>query len=209
MLKDQIKLIKKSQKGFTLVEMLVAIAVFMSVMTVAVTALLTIINANRETQAIKTTTDDVTFAIENISKDMRIGGIYKCLGGDGDVNDGPLGLEVKDCSAGSNYIEYTNSSGYDVTYKFNRTTGELIRITNKNDGLGPITEYLISSDSDVHLSSVKFYVIGSDCENGGIGCSVKTQPRVIITISGVISSKGTANMEFDLQTTVSQSIRNG
>ncbi len=38
----------KSAGGFTLIEMLVATAVFMSVMTVAVSALITIINADKQ-----------------------------------------------------------------------------------------------------------------------------------------------------------------
>ena len=69
----------KLKNGFSLVEMLVAIAVFMSVMVVAVSALITIINSNKEAESIKATTDNVTFAIEGISRDMRIGTNYRCM----------------------------------------------------------------------------------------------------------------------------------
>src|ERR1035437_536037 len=66
------------KKGFSLVEMLVAVGIFMSIMTIAISSLISIIGANKKAQAIKSTIDSVTFAVENISRDMRMGIDYEC-----------------------------------------------------------------------------------------------------------------------------------
>ena len=89
------KIIKKQNKnlnkGFSLVEMLVAVGIFMSIMTIAISSLISIIAANKKAQSIKSTIDSVTFAVENISRDMRVGSYYQCWDGQS------FG---QDCSAG-------------------------------------------------------------------------------------------------------------
>ena len=91
-------------EGFTLVEMLVAIAVFMSVMVVAIGALMSIINANKKNQAIKSVVDNVTFALDSISRDMRSGINYKCSpDGSSYTSDNC----INSVSTGINYIQYT------------------------------------------------------------------------------------------------------
>src|ERR1035437_8891489 len=108
-------------KGFSLVEMLIAIAIFMSVMTVAISALITIINANKAAQAIKSTTDSVTFALESISRDMRIGTDYQCLTPSGSPIIVGGGSVVKDCTNGSPTVRYIGPNG-GVIYKFSTST---------------------------------------------------------------------------------------
>ncbi len=185
--------------GFSLVEMLVAIAVFMSIMTIAISALITIISANKKAQAIKSTVDTVNFAMETISRDMRVGSSYKCL-----AEDTP----GSDCLGGSNSVQYTNSDGVTTTYTFNKDTGPVITETKSDSPNTPIA--LISRDSNVNIDNMTFYVIGADCESGvGPSCGgVKTQPRVIITISGSISVNGSSDVSsFNLQTSISQRSR--
>ena len=210
------------KSAFSLVEMLVAIAVFMSIMTVALSALISIIDSNKKAQAIKTTVDNVTFALESISRDMRIGHNYQCL-----MKGVTPDSWRTDCSdngqlPGSVGVRYLkNNGGVDdgITYRF---------ITDINTGLKSLqrsicdssfnncsTSFLISAESNVNLIAMTFYVLGANCEFGvGALCTDgKTQPRVVITASGLIPTKGnivqgsTEGTEFDIQTNISQRMR--
>lgn len=168
-----------TKKGFSLVEMLVAIGIFMTIVTIAVSALISIIGANKRAQAIKNTIDSVNFVVETISRELRSGKEYSCV-------------DLVDCPSGSNKISYKNSLGNNITYEFKADSDDLL--TKKTDDGVP--EVLISKDSGVKLDSMIFYVIGTQNE--------LMQPRVIITASGKIESKSADNSSFNLQTTVSQ-----
>ncbi len=56
-------MIHSSQRGFTLIEMIVAVAVFSIVMVVGAGALLSIVDANRRGQAQQTVINNLNFAI--------------------------------------------------------------------------------------------------------------------------------------------------
>ena len=187
--------IPKLVSGFSLVEMLVAIGIFMSIMTLAITALISIMGANKKAQTIKSTIDSVTFAMENISKDMRGGTDYVCL---------PPNGSSKDCPVGGTAVRYKNSSGDTITYAFNGASSN-VGILTKTDSTANTTEDLISQDSNVNINNMKFYVIGAYNENAVM--ADRTQPRVIITVSGLIAVKGSEPTTFNLQTSVSQRVR--
>ncbi len=194
--------LKDRKSGFSLVEMLVAIGIFMTIMTIAVTSLISIMGANKKAQAIKSTVDSVTFALEYVSRDMRIGTNYTC--GTPDV------IGKSDCIGGSNSVKYVNSSNEPIQYTFSTTTTGTSRLTKTklppNCSGTDCTVDLISADSDVHIDNFTFYVIGSDHELDATQAN-RTQPRVIVTASGFITAKGSANTTFNLQTNISQRAR--
>jgi prepilin-type N-terminal cleavage/methylation domain-containing protein len=203
-----LKTINTKKSGFTLVEMLVAIAVFMIVMTVAVGSLISIIDANRKAQAIKNVVNNINFALESISKDMRVGTKYSCYDGTNYVGDctGVGGIGVKYLSGkldsgGTNYV---------IHYRF---------VSNPNTGMGNIqrcmnTDYntacvswesLTAPVENVKITNMKFYVLGTGTT--GKPLNEKKQPRVIITLEGVAGIKDSVKTSFNIQTTVSQRIR--
>ncbi len=203
------KILLKSTTGFTLVEMLVAIAVFMSVMVVAVTALISIVNANRKSQAIKSVVDNVTFAIDSISRDMRSGTNYRC----GDLSSGSFFFTEQDCSEGNNGVQYKEPNGEFTQYKFVSTNvlplgkANIQKRSCSIDLTCSVWQDMTAPISNVDITNMKFYVLGAGNSNNPRGS--RTQPRVIITLEGVAGddTKGTKTT-FQIQTTVSQSIRN-
>src|ERR1039458_2601710 len=54
--------------GFTLVEMMVSIAIFMVVAVVAVAALLKIVDANRKSQTLQDAVNNINFAMDSITR---------------------------------------------------------------------------------------------------------------------------------------------
>lgn len=194
---------KKNNRGFTLVEMLVAIAVFMTVMTVAVGSLTSIIEANRKAQSIKSVIDNVTFAIETISRDMRVSNNYKCS-----VSTGNLISFTDSCVSGGEAIQYKKNDTTYIQYQFLNTQNLL------NPGDGNLQRRVCSPDpsscpfvwqsmtaptSVLEIKNMKFYVLGTDSSS---------QPRVLITAEGTAGQKSSDKTEFNLQTSVSQRLLN-
>ncbi len=69
----------RASKGFTLVEMIVAIAIFMIVAVVAVGSLVRIVALNRQAQALQASVNNVSFAIDSMSREIRQGSNIGCL----------------------------------------------------------------------------------------------------------------------------------
>lgn len=183
----------KKNKGFTLVEMLVAIAVFMIVMTVALGSLISIIDANKKAQSIKNVINNVNFALESISKDMRVGTEYSC--------DDGAGSYTGNCPSGRNGVQYKSNKNKIVRYRFTDApvVGEgNIQRCIMDDISSPCNwTSLTAPTSTVLIKNMKFYVLG-------VGSVDLEQPRVIITIDGEAGSKEELRTSFNLQTTVSQ-----
>jgi len=66
------------KKGFTLVEMIVALMIFSIVSVVALTALVKIIDANKKAQNIQDAVVSMSFTMESMTRELRTGSIYYC-----------------------------------------------------------------------------------------------------------------------------------
>lgn len=65
-------------KGFTLIEVIISISIFIVVMVVSATAMLAVVSANRKAHAQKSIMDNISFALETISRSARFGSEYSC-----------------------------------------------------------------------------------------------------------------------------------
>lgn len=66
-------------RGFTLVEMIVSLALFSVVAVIAIGALLKVIDANNKAQSIQSSVTNLNFALESMSRDLRTGTSIQCL----------------------------------------------------------------------------------------------------------------------------------
>ena len=89
---------KSSKAGFTLVEMLVAVGIFVLVAFIVTSVFITLANANRKAQSIRLVMDNLNFAIDSIALKMREATDYNC------AND--------DCSG----VSFTTAEGKQITY---------------------------------------------------------------------------------------------
>lgn len=71
-----------TKEGFTLIEFLVAVGVFTVVMLISVGALLTMIDASRKTQSLESVVNNLNFALEGMTRNMRTGSNYSSSNGD-------------------------------------------------------------------------------------------------------------------------------
>ena len=69
---------RAKRAGFTLVEMIVSLALFSVVAVIAIGALLKVIDANDKAQSIQSAVTNLNFALESMSRDLRTGTDYDC-----------------------------------------------------------------------------------------------------------------------------------
>lgn len=175
-----------STRGFTLVEMLVSISVFMVVMTVATTSLLSIIDGNNKAQSLKSAINNLNFALESMQKNIRVGTNY---------SGGTNCPEEDTCIIFDSYKDLNDDSDMDndtVIYRYNNTDKSIERCENPGFSCNLKSKFTRLTAPEVEVKSLKFYISSSQ------------PPRVLITLRGETGSKQKIKTNFNLQTTVSQ-----
>lgn len=166
---------KREGRGFTLIEMIVSVAIFATVVLIAVGALLSIIDVNRKANELRVVMENLNFAIESIARDVRTGTDYGC------TRNRP-----RNCSDKTKLF-FTDQEGRSVRYA--KADDAITRQVNSGDAV-PITS------SEIFIEDVHFWVtgVGADGE----------QPRVLMTVQGMAGVEGKNETRFSLQTTISQ-----
>ncbi|MBI2047818.1 MAG: type II secretion system protein [Parcubacteria group bacterium] len=176
----------QAHRGFTLIEMIVAVSVFTVVMVSSIGALLSIIDANRKAQSLRIVMDNLNFALENITRNMRVGVDYHC-GAVGDLNT------TRDCPIdGDTLIAFTDSSGDRVIFRLNNGRIE------KSEDLG--ISFLGITSPEIVIEDLRFFVQGSE-EGDGL------QPKVLVIVKGTAGTTQKSSTTFSLQTLASQRLR--
>ena len=176
-------------RAFTLIEVMVAVSIFATVMLVATGAIFSIVEANKKAHSIKSVMTNLNFALESMSRDMRVGSNYQCGGGD--------------CaSAGGDTFRYranrdvngNGSYGSDDEVRYGLSN---MRITRQILGGGPMgnASTVPITAQEISITNLRFY---HDPSVGG-------QPKVMIVIQGY-SGTSTTRSDFNIQTTVSQRV---
>lgn len=185
----------KKNKGFTLVELMVASTLFTVIMMMGVGSLVVSSNSSKSSQKLRTAVDNVNFAMESMTRELRTGTHYYCL------TDGTTTWTVSenDCTSGNGNV---------ILFTPQQTDGAVPRVAYKIHPRGdtPLTHSLqrceesngcfdvVSNEVDVQV--LKFYVTGSSLTDN-------IQPSAKILIKGVVTIKGESTL-FTLQTMVSQ-----
>jgi prepilin-type N-terminal cleavage/methylation domain-containing protein len=171
----------KVNKGFTLVEMLIAVSLFVVVATISIGAILSVFDANRKAQSSKTVVDNLDLSVENMARAVRFGSSYYC-GISSNIS------AVNDCSTGGDAVSVT-FNGNRIIYKLNGTA-----IQKSEDGG---SNYTGITSSDTVIQYLKFYVFGTNVSD-------TNQPYVVVVIKGYVGSKPTTQTVFSIETLMSQ-----
>lgn len=174
---------QKINLGFTLVELIVAIAIFTVIMTVSMGSILGVFDANRKSRSLKTVLNNLNIAVESMSKELRFGKNYDC---------GWLGAG-QNCSSGGFSVSFLSSDNIQITYLYNSAEKRI----EKRKGTG---ESIPITAPEVVIDDATFYVLGA----GISGADATLQPKVIMKIKGHAGNTGKGRSDFTLQTMVSQ-----
>lgn len=198
---NKMKHTQRAQAGFTLVEMIVAIALFAVVMTIAVGSLMTLISANRKAQALQSVMENLNVALDGMVRSARMGTAYHC-------GDAPYSA-TQDCAQDGGAVFAFEPFGGDSgntndqwIYAYIPDSGGSGGYIQKSEDGG--TTWLRVTAPEVSIDDMKFYVIGS-----ARGCSVApcdtAQPKMVVTLHGTAGSEDQrTKTSFSIQATAVQ-----
>ena len=167
------------KKGFTLIELMTAISIFIIIMVISMGSVINIFDANRKSRSLKAVIGNLNLVVESMSKEMRFGQNYHC--GSGNVT------EPQNCPSGDTLMSFLSSDDLQVTYRLD--SGSI----GKQLGNGA---YIPVTAPEIVIDNLTFYTLGA-----GTGDSF--QPKVIIKIKGHAGANR-GRSDFTLQTLVSQ-----
>ena len=103
-----------TQSGFTLVEIIISLGIFMVVAVVAVGALIGIVDTNKKSQTSNAVIVDLGLAMESFSREVRVGNAYHCAQ-NSSFNNSPDGkfLASQACNIGDGEVIAFRSSKSD------------------------------------------------------------------------------------------------
>jgi len=197
---------RNKKRGFTLVEMIVSLALFSVVATVSLGALIKIVSANKKAQTLHATITNLNFALETMSREMRVGAKYDCY----DFTD-PVGPESRNtlvsCSLGDNYQQITFESSKELPYGATtchpiiayRFANELTRVLTIEKAEQQACGDVLDETKFVPLISLEDVVI-SDV---GISVTNDQYPLAFIKISGYAGVRERERSDFTVQTAIS------
>ena len=90
-------------RGFTLIEMIVSLAIFSIVVTTAVGAMLILISTNQQLQSEQNVMTNLSFALDTMTREIRTGYNYYCTFSTNQITGGgheTIGAAVQDCDEG-------------------------------------------------------------------------------------------------------------
>ena len=184
--------------------MMIAVALFSVIMVIGIGAVLSANNAHKKTQNVRAILDNLSFVMEDMSRNLRTGTNYHC-GMNGPIAT-PLDGQSCDTITFKSVADPANVWQYAIGVINNSSKVRVYK--NNSSGFIPITPL----DIDINPNS-GFTIIGSCSANPNNPNNLQTcqlgrdniQPKVIIRLSGSISYQNTKT-PFNLQTTVSQRV---
>ena len=189
-----------ANRGFTLVEMIVAVALFTTVMLVSVSTLLALINANRKAQALQSVMNNLNIAIDGLARSVRMGTTYHC-GADNYNNNNFM---TADCADGDTFFAFRPFVAEDEEdmppwlYWYAEDQNGVGRLYKSVDGT--ISGGIPITAPEVSIDMVRFYVVGTDRGD-------RVQPKVLVVIRGSAGSLLLkARTSFHIQATAVQRV---
>ena len=173
---------KRNLTGFTLLEMIVSLGVFSAAILIILGAILSISDAQKKTINLQIVEDNLRFAVDTMSREIRIGSVYNCEGGD----------LASNCPTGSPIFAFDSVGGGRIIYRWN----DFEESIEKSEDNGLI--YYPITGSDLKIEKLTFYVFGTETLD-------YEQPRVMIAIKASTGEERIkTRSEFNIQTTVAQ-----
>ena len=208
---------KQSRAGFTLIETMISIGIFMILVTIAIGGFIQALHTQGEVGTLISAQSNVSLGIEEMAREIRTGYLF-CHAGASSTESGcdslPLEPPAKcntlidsgypDSSASSSLgngdlpiwscpaLNFFNANSENVRYSLS-TSGQLIRTdSSQNNGPQPLTS------SDVKVTYLKFFLFGNTEGDGWA-------PRITIMLGIAPSSTDPAieNNVLHFETTVS------
>ncbi len=170
---------KKENKGFTLIELMLAVALFSIVVVIAFGAIMVTIDTNRKSQTLTIVMNDLNFTLESITRTIK------------------TTTRISDFAGSLYRFKDQRSRGNYVTYRYNETDKSIEKCESSRED--SCVDFIPIVSEQIKIT--RFYL---DALNRG---SV-SQPRFLMIVEGYAEIGSKISSEFSIQTTVSPRIVN-
>ncbi len=182
-------------KGFTLIELMVSLMIFNVVVLASVGSLYSVNNSSKKIQSMRSVVDNLNFAIESLSRNVKTGDSIVCGGVSnvGGYTDCPLSSQNP-----SDILLIHSTLGVDQLVEYSKGVhsngnGSIQKRVQINGIWG---ENIALTAPSINVQGLYFYVEGSDPND-------QIQPGVYLFVSGVASTSSEIS-PFAIQTYLSQ-----
>lgn len=185
-------------RGFLLVELIVALFIFSLVMTISIGSIVNLLDANRKTQSLKSVMNNLNLVLDTMTKAIAVGSKYHC---------GPAGAP-DNCPVGDTQMTFESNEDIDgdgnfddkVTYALNTDIPGKYYIERILDS--EISTRTRMTAPEIDITGLTFVVSGAIPYQGG---SDLEQPKVIILVEGTTKpTPRNTQSPFHIQTVVTQ-----
>lgn len=183
-------------RAFTLIELMVSVTLFVTVMLISVGALMSLVNANRKARSLESVINNLNVALDGMVRSVRMGSDYNC-----GALEAPIEGTNEDCPTGGVIISFTpfgsdpsaNGERWVFTYvpPSGTTNGQIFRSRD-----GGVTDIPITAP-EVSITDMNFYVVGTEPGD-------TVQPKVVMVVKGRAGSSPKNQTTFYVQATASQ-----
>ncbi len=191
-----------AKNGFSLIEAMIAIALFVTIVMMGVNMLLSASRTHKVTQVMRAAMDSLNFAMEDMSRNVRLGSDVHCF-----TNPETHTVDVAQGCSGANASSsklaleglygdpsvLTDQIAYVFVQGSGGANGYLAKSTTGNCANGTCFKAITPSDVDVNFIPHSGFTVT---------CSATTQALVEIRLAGTVAYQG-HQTDFDLQTSVS------
>lgn len=200
------KIFKQHNSAFTIIETMIAVALFFVVVMIGMDSLLNASNVHKKSQDQRSIMDNLTFIMEDMSRNIRTGYNYRCLPTGTLVTPAEISGSPQSCpNKGASLIFTPGDGSTPWAYKVEVGTSGSLGILKSTDGAQTWTQ--LNPDDSNSTSSISFdpvtgfTVTGAEPPSSGNS----QQPMVTITLVGKVTTNSITT-PFSLQTTVSQRV---
>lgn len=182
----------KNQSGFTIIETMIAVSLFLIVVMFGMGALLNANLLHEKSDDMRSLIDNLSFAMEDISRSLKTGNKYFCI-----QNLSNLTGDPNSCADGIGIsFVYSDGSAEGSTWIYYISNGRLFKAV----GAGAPVQ-LTADEIVINEATSGFSVLGAEPPNAG-GNNDNQQPFVTLRLSGSITYKDVVT-PFSLQTSAS------
>ena len=188
------KNIFKKESGYTILETMIAISLFIVIVMAGMGALLNANLLSKKSQSMRSILDNLSFVMEDMGRNMRTGSNYDCI-----VSGSVPGVAVPTSGQSCGGVAFKPGSGGNVwgyyigAHLKNPSNYSIFKVV---DG---VTVQLTPDEVSINPIS-GFSVLGAEPPTSGD----MQQPFVTIRLVGTIILNSTTSTPFSLQTSVSQ-----
>ncbi|MFA5840700.1 MAG: prepilin-type N-terminal cleavage/methylation domain-containing protein [Candidatus Paceibacterota bacterium] len=196
----------KNKNGYTLIETMISISLFLIIVMEGMGALLNANLLHQKSQNMRSVVDNLSFVMEDISRNLRTGYSYHCITGADDLTN--LGVKSGNSCWGIAFDYQGHQDGLNDKWIYEIVSenrgGITVYYIRKSINSGATWVQLTPDEIAINTTASSFTITGAEPPNAD-GTGDHQQPFVTIKLVGSITLKNIVS-PFTLQTSVSQRV---